>query len=98
MTTPMTRSGAAGPAKTARLDARITEEQKRLFTQAASIQGRSVTDFIVASSLEAAKAVVRDHELMTLTGHDREAFVQSLLQPPAPGKRLRQAAERYKGK
>ena len=37
---------------------------------------------------------VRDQEAMTLSGRDREIFVAALLKPPAPGARLRKAAQR----
>jgi uncharacterized protein (DUF1778 family) len=38
----------------------------------------------------------REHEPMTLNARDREMFVAALLNAPAPGARLRQAARRYK--
>jgi len=84
------------PARSARLEARVSAEQKALFLRAATLQGRSLTDFLVSSAQEAAAKTVRDYEMMTLTGRDREAFVSALLDPPAPGKRLRAAARRYK--
>jgi len=84
------------PARSARLEARVSAEQKALFLRAATLQGRSLTDFLVSSAQEAAAKTVRDYEMMTLTGRDREAFVSALLDPPAPGKRLRAVARRYK--
>jgi uncharacterized protein (DUF1778 family) len=39
---------------------------------------------------------VRDHEAMTLSARDRQIFVAALLKPPAPGPRLRKAAQHYK--
>ena len=39
---------------------------------------------------------LRDHKAMTLSARDREIFVAALLKPPAPGGRLRKAAQRYK--
>lgn len=83
-------------AKTARFEARITAEQKTLFLRAAALTGRSLTDFVVASAQETAVRTVREHEAMTLSARDREAFVSALLNPPMPGKRLRKAARRYK--
>jgi uncharacterized protein (DUF1778 family) len=74
----------------------VTEEQKQLFMQAAALQGRTLTGFLVSSAVEVASKIVREHEVITLTGRDREAFVASLLKPPAPGERLRKAAARYK--
>ena len=83
-------------AKTARFEARITAEQKTLFLRAAALTGRSLTDFVVASAQETAVRTVREHEAMTLSARNREAFVSALLNPPTPGKRLRKAALRYK--
>ena len=85
-----------GSARTARLEARITPEQKDLFLKAAALTGRSLSDFVVASAYESAARTMRDHEAMTLSARDRQLFVAALLKPPAPGARLRKAARRYK--
>ena len=82
--------------KNARLEARITPEQKKFFLKAAALTGRSLTDFVVASVQENASRAIRDHETMTLSIRDREAFVTALLNSPVPGARLRKAAQRYK--
>jgi uncharacterized protein (DUF1778 family) len=84
------------PTKTARLETRVTAEQKRLFQRAADLTGRSLTDFILNSAQEVATRTVREHDVLTVSGRDRELFVSALLQPPAPSRRLRQAASRYK--
>lgn len=91
---PVARGRAS--AKKARLEARITTDQKALFQRAAALLGRSLTDFVVSSAQEIAARTVREHEAMTLGARDRETFVAALLEAPAPGKRLRKAAERYK--
>lgn len=85
-----------GAPKKARFEARLTPDQKALFLQAAAITGRSMTDFVVSSAQEVAMRTVREHESMTLSARDRETFVAALLKSPAPGKRLRKAADRYK--
>ncbi len=82
--------------KTARLEARITAEQKALFLRAAELTGRSLTDFVISCAYEAASRTVREHETMILSSRDREAFVTALLNPPKAGSRLRKAARRYK--
>ena len=82
--------------KAARLEARITDEQKTLLQHAADLTGRSLTEFVVSSAQEAAARTVREHEVLTLTGRDRLIFVEALLKPNSPNKRLRQAARRYK--
>ena len=83
-------------AKSARFEARITAEQKALLQRAANVTGRSLTDFVIGSAQEIASRTLREHEAMTLSAHDREAFVAALLKAPAPGKRLRKAAGRYR--
>jgi uncharacterized protein (DUF1778 family) len=79
-----------------RLEARVSREQKELFLRAATLQGRSLTDFLVASVQEAAMETVRTHDALRLSEHDRQAFVSVLLAPPAPAKPLEQAAKRYR--
>ncbi len=82
--------------KTARLEVRVTPEQKDLFSRAAALAGRSLSDFVVAHAYNAATRAVQEHEAMLLGARDREIFVRALLNPPAPGARLRKAARRYK--
>jgi uncharacterized protein (DUF1778 family) len=100
ITMPVTRKKAANVAthraKVARLEARITVEQKQFLERAADLQGRSLTEFVVNSAQEAARAAISEHELMSLTARDTNAFVNALLKPPSPGKRLQRAAARYK--
>ncbi len=83
------------PARRQRLEARITTEQKDLFQHAADIQGVTLTDFVVASVHAAAARVVQERDVLTLRARDREVFVQALMNPPAPNKRLLAAARRY---
>lgn len=82
--------------KTARLEARVSVDEKKLFQHAAALQGRSLTDFLVSCAHDAAKRTVQEHETMELSARDRKAFVSALLKPPAPGRRLKKAARRYK--
>jgi uncharacterized protein (DUF1778 family) len=79
-----------------RLEARVSEEQKQLFVRAAELQGRTLTDFVIASAQEAAIQTVRTHEALRLSERDRRAFVAALLAPPAPARTLQQAAKRYR--
>jgi uncharacterized protein (DUF1778 family) len=80
----------------ARLEARVTREQKEFIERAAELEGRSLTEFLVSSAHAAAKQVIREHEILTLSARDRAAFVDALLSPPAPNQRLRRAARRYR--
>ena len=82
--------------RTERLEVRVSREQKDLFVRAAELQGRSLTDFVIASAPEAAIEAVRTHDALRVSKRDRRAFVSALLAPPAPAKTLKQAAKRYR--
>jgi uncharacterized protein (DUF1778 family) len=81
-----------------RLEARVTKEQKALFVRAAELQGRSLTDFLVASAQEAAMETVRAHDTLRLSDRDRQEFVSALLARPAPPRALEDAARRYRNR
>ena len=89
-------SALEGNQKTARLEARITAEQKALVERAAAYQGRTVSDFVVTTVQEAARAVVHEHEVLRLSASQSRTFVESLLNPPEPTEALQEAADRYR--
>jgi uncharacterized protein (DUF1778 family) len=78
-----------------RLEARVSRENKALFQRAATLQGCSLTEFVVQSAVEVATRTVLDHEVIDLSRRDRIAFVEALLNAPAPNTRLQKAAERH---
>ena len=84
--------------KVGRIEARLKPEQKRRIEYAASLKGSSISDFIVSSADDAAVRAIEQHEVWTLTGRDREAFVKALLHPPAPSPRMKAAVRRYKNR
>lgn len=78
-----------------RLEAPITAEQKALIEHAAALQGRSITDFVLTSVQDAPRRAIGEHEIVSLSVRDSQAFVEALLNPPEPRARLREAAARY---
>lgn len=82
--------------KIARLEATMTEEQKALLVEAAQLTGRSLSDFVVNSSVEAAKRTIEEHQIIQLSQRDQERFVEALLNPPEPAENLKVAAMWYK--
>jgi uncharacterized protein (DUF1778 family) len=82
--------------RSARLEARISAEQKASLQQAASLQGRTLSEFIVVSAQEAAHRVIQEHAMVRLSRREQVAFVSALLDPPEPNARLRQAAAGYR--
>ena len=78
-----------------RLEARVSRRQKELFQRAAAIRGRSLTDFVVSSAVEAAEETIRSSDLLTLSLRDSRKFADALIEPRAPNAALKAAARRY---
>jgi uncharacterized protein (DUF1778 family) len=85
-----------GRTRAERLEARVTAEQKRLIERAAALQGRTVTDFVLASVQDAARRAIEEHQQLTLSVRDSEAFVDALMSPKPVGDRLRDTVRRYR--
>jgi len=82
---------------TARLEARISTELHALLKRAAEIQGRTVTDFVVAAVQDAAQRSISQAEIIRLSLADQQCFAQALLAPPQPAPALERAfARRHK--
>ncbi|MEE3718310.1 DUF1778 domain-containing protein [Tumidithrix elongata RA019] len=90
MTTPV------HPKTSARLEVRISPEIKALVQKAADLEGRTLTDFAIASVQAAAYRVIEQHQTLKLSIEDSEAFVDAILNPPKPNDALKAAALRYK--
>ena len=82
--------------RAARLEARMTTDQKALLQHAAALSGRTLSEFVLASAQEAAVKVIQEHETIRLSQSEQVAFVTALLKPRAPNARLRKAAEKYR--
>ena len=80
----------------ARLEARISSTQKARLQRAAALSGRTLSEFVVASAQEAAARIIGEHEAIRLSRAEQVAFVDALLDPPAPSARLRRAAAAYR--
>jgi uncharacterized protein (DUF1778 family) len=83
-------------ARTARLEARITREALAVVRRAAEIQGRSVSDFVVAAAQEAAQKTVAEVEVIRLSREAQEKFVELLMNPPPLAPALKKAFERHR--
>jgi uncharacterized protein (DUF1778 family) len=87
------------PKATARFDTRLTGEQKRLFEQAAHLEGyKSLSEFVIHVVQEAAHEIVTRHNTHLATEKDKEIFFDALLHPPQPAKALTDAVKRYQKK
>ena len=80
--------------RTVRLEARITRDALAVVRRAAEIQGRSVSDFVVAAAQEAAQKTVAEVEVIRLSRKAQEKFAALLLHPPALPPALKKAFDR----
>lgn len=81
-----------------RIDLRVTQDLKTLLSRAASYCGMSLSSFLVSTAADRAKEVVAEHEALTLTPRDWEAFLSALDDAERPRPRLAAAARRYQGR
>ena len=82
--------------RTSRLEARISPDMLSVVKRAAEIQGRSVSDFVVAAAQEAAQRTIEETAIIRLSIEDQRALVEAILNPPEPNDALRKAADAYK--
>lgn len=74
----------AAPTRTARLEARLPEEVHALLKRAAELQGRSLTDFVVASAHEAAVRTIESDAVVRLSAADQIRFAEAVFADDAP--------------
>ena len=84
------------PTRTARIEARIAPDALAIVKRAAEIQGRSVSDFVVAAAQEAAHRTIEETQIIRLSVEDQEAFAEAVLNPPPLAPAMERAIERYR--
>ena len=80
----------------ARLEARLPHDVMVRLKRAAEIQGRTLTDFVVAAADEAACRAIQDTEIIRLSIEGQRQIAAAILDPPAATPALRKAAKRYR--
>ena len=83
------------PNRTARIEARIAPDALAVVKQAAEMEGRSISDFVVAAAQEAARRTIEEAHIIRLSLEDQRRFVDLLLNPPAPSPALMKAKEAH---
>jgi uncharacterized protein (DUF1778 family) len=80
--------------RSARIEARIAPDALAVVKRAAELQGRSVSDFVVAAAQEAAHRAIEETHSIRLSIEDQRRFVELLLNPPglSPGMKRAKAA------
>lgn len=80
---------------TARLEARLPIHVHAMLKRAAELQGRTLTDFVVSASSEAARQAIENTELIRLSLEDQRLFAESLQNPPEPNQALIRAFDKH---
>lgn len=90
-------SATKSPLRSNRLVARISQEDKALLEQAASLEGCTVTNFVLSRVREAAAEVVSRHNVVRLNQAESLRFVEALLaKPKAPPERMKRALKLHR--
>lgn len=82
-------------ARSTRFEARIPPIALRMIKRAAEIQGRSVSEFVVAAAEAAASETIRNTHVIEVALDHQEAFFKAMVNPPLPGPALRRAAKAH---
>ena len=81
----------------ARFDVRVPQSLKEAVAYAAKLQGRNLTDFIIAAIANEAGRVINDNHVIQLTIRDQLTLLEALNAPPKePSAKAKAAAEKYK--
>ena len=89
-------SPVASTTRKARLDFRLSVQQKRMIEQAASVAGQSLSDYAISNLIRQAQQTLDDASATRLSIRDRDLFLHALDAGTAPNKALKTAARRYK--
>jgi len=82
--------------RTTRIEARIAPDALAVVKRAAEIQGRSVSDFVVAAAQEAAHRAIEETQMIRLAVEDQRAIAEAIANPPPLAPALRRAIKRHK--
>lgn len=78
--------------KKERIELRVAASAKDLIQRAMAVSGLTAGDL----AYEGARRVLDEHERMVLTGADRDAFLEAVMNPPPPTDKLVTALKRHR--
>lgn len=84
------------PNRTSRIEARIAPDALATVRRAAEIQGRSISDFMVAAAQAEAERTIEATQIIRLSVEDQRSFADAILNPPKPNAALKRAAAAYR--
>lgn len=81
--------------KSARFEARIPPDVHAIIKRAAEIEGRSMTDYVMATALDAARNTIEQTDTIKLSMKSSEDFASSLINPSKPAPAMVRAGKRH---
>jgi uncharacterized protein (DUF1778 family) len=78
-----------------RFDARLTQDQKDLFEQAAILTGRSLTEFMISSAQKEADKLIEKHNTILASRKDQQIFFEALMKPAKANSNLKKAVAQF---
>jgi uncharacterized protein (DUF1778 family) len=82
--------------RSARIEARIAPDALAVVRRAAELQGRSVSDFVVAAAQEAAHRTIEAAQIIRISVEDQRSIADAILNPPQPTAALVRAAAAHR--
>lgn len=82
--------------KSVRIEARIAPDVLEEVKRGAELQGRSISDFVVAAARAAARKEIKQTRVIKLSLEDSKIFAKALINPPKPNAALKRAFKRHK--
>jgi uncharacterized protein (DUF1778 family) len=83
------------PLKSSRVGFRVPPDLKRAWDEAAALEGRSLSNIIIAATTEAVAQIITRHWIIHVSEADMENIVNDLKNPPAPSEALTAALRSY---
>jgi uncharacterized protein (DUF1778 family) len=77
------------------IEIQIDPHTLALVRRAAEIQGRSVSDFVVAAAEESARKTIKESNLIALAPEPQQRFAEALIDPPGLTPPLLRAKEAH---
>lgn len=82
--------------KEERIETRLPAEAKQQIEQAAALQGRSVSDFVVQAALDQANKVIEQQRIIRLTVDESVTLAEMMMAEPEANQKSVAAMRRYK--
>ena len=83
-----------------RIDIRVPLSVRSMIDRASALQGRTRTDFIIATLVEKAKAIIEEETVIRLSLRDQELLANSLLheEPKEPTQFMKELMQEYENR